>query len=215
MKLPFLHNADELKALVREIGCLPLFRSRVAGFSVEDLTPDEYWFKEDTVGPWEWRQQIAGEQEIAYAKLFNGKYGFVSMDIYPHLCNFRRDGYDFDARVDDGLVRDSERRLYELIAGGLRMSADLRKAFSGKGFESALTALQMRTYVTCAGFEQRRTRNGVPYGWEIACYATSEALFGEHCTSAYEIEPSESYELLLERLSRCMDRADAAALIAV
>ena len=215
MNLPQLRSADELRALVNEIGMLPLFRSRVAGFSVEELTPDEFWFKEDTVGPWEWRQTLAGEREIAYAKLFNGKYGFVCMDAYPHLANFRRDGYDFDARVDDGLVRDQERRLYELIAGGMRLSHELRKAFSGKGFESALTGLQMRAYVTCSGFERRRNKKGEPYGWEIARYETCEAVFGDACTAAYESEPQESYEILIKKLMPYMDRADAEALLAV
>jgi len=215
MKLPSLTSAAELRSLVEEIGILPLFRSKIPGFSVEELTPDAYWFKEDTVGPWEWRQQIAGDGNIAYAKLFNGKYGFVSMAVYPHLANFRRDGYDFDARVDDGLVRDSERRLYELISTGRSLSSDLRKAFREKGFESALSSLQMRTYVTCAGFEQRLTRNGKPYGWEVARYVPSEALFGDACCAAYDLDPQKSYEILIDRLLPYMDRASAAKLLAI
>ncbi|MBQ4088453.1 MAG: hypothetical protein IJC56_01045 [Clostridia bacterium] len=215
MKLPYLTSAGELRALVNEVGMLPLFRSKAPGFSVEELTPEEYWFKEDTIGPWEWRQTLAGEREIAYAKLFNGKYGFVSMDIYPHLANYRRDGYDFDARVDDGLVRDSEKRLYELIDGGLHLSSALRKAFAGKGFESAVAALQMRTYVTCSGFEQRVTRNGKPYGWEVSRYEVSEAVFGDACSRAYELDPQESYEILINRLMRYMDRASAEKLISI
>lgn len=215
MKLPYLTSADELRDLVNEVGMLPLFRSKVAGFSVEELTPEEYWFKEDTVGPWQWRQTLAEEGEIAYAKLFNGKYGFVSMDVYPHLANFRRDGYDFDARVDDGLVRDSERRLYELIAGGLKLSTDLRKTFSGNSFESALAALQMRTYVTCCGFRQRVTRNGKPYGWEVAMYDVSENVFGDKCSAAYDCDPYESLELLINRLMPYMDRISAEKLLAI
>jgi len=215
MRLPKLRSADELRVLVNEVGMLPLFRSCVPGFSVEELTPDEYWFKEDTVGPWQWRQTLAADRSVAYAKLFNGKYGFVSLDIYPHLANFRRDGYDFDARVEDGLVRDAERRLYALIDGGLRLSSALRKEFTGKGFESALSGLQMRTYVTCSGFEQRVTRNGKPYGWEVSRYEVSEAVFGEICTAAYDLEPQESYEFLINRLMSYMDRASAEKLLSV
>ena len=215
MRLPYLTSANELRALVEEVGMLPLFRSCVPGFSVEELTPEEYWFKEDTVGPWQWRQTLAAERNIAYAKLFNGKYGFVSMDVYPHLANFRRDGYDFDARVEDGLVRDAERRLYELIESGLHLSSALRKAFSGKGFESALTALQMRTYVTCSGFEQRLTRNVKPYGWEVSRYETSEAVFGDTCSAAYETDPQDSKEILINRLLPYMDRASAEKLLAI
>ena len=208
-----LRSADDLRKLVEKVGMLPLFRSCVPGFSVEELTPDEYWFKEDTIGPWQWRQMLAADRSFAYARLFNGKYGFVSMDAYPHLANFRRDGYDFDARVDDGLVRASERQLYDFIAGGMRLSSALRKAFSGKGFESALTALQMGTYITCSGFEQRLTKAGKPYGWEVARYEISEAVFGNVCSAAYEFDPLESYEILIERLLPYMNRASAEKLL--
>ncbi len=206
MKLPFLRSADELRTLVNEIGCIPLFRSCIPGFSVEELTPDEYWFKEDTVGPWEWRTEIAASREIAYAKLFKNKYAFVSMEIYPHLANYRRNGYDFDARVDDGLVKDSERRLYELISSGKQLSVELRKAFAGKGFESAVTALQMSTYITCSGFDRRLNKRGETYGWEIARYDVSENIFGDNCTCAYDYDPIESYEMIIKRLSSILDR---------
>jgi len=213
VKLPYLRSADELTALVNEIGFMPLFRSCIPGFSVEELTPDEYWFKEDTVGPWEWRAVLAAGHEVAYARLFNGKYGFVSMEMYPHLANYRRDGYDFDARVDDGLVRDSDRRLYALIEGGLHLSGDLRKVF-GKGFESAVTSLQMGTYVTCAGFERRLNKRGEPYGWEIASYDISENIFGDRCTSAYDIDPEDSFAIIRKKLSAWMTDADAVRLMA-
>ena len=213
MKLPYLRSADELIALVNEIGLIPLFRSRVKGFSVEELTPEEYWFKEDTVGPWEWRAVIASGHEIAYAKLFNGKYGFVSMDVYPHLANYRRSGYDFDARVDDGLVRDADRKLYSLIQSEIQLSTDLRKAFGAKGFESAITSLQMGTYVTCAGFDRRINKRGEPYGWEIARYDVSENVFGDACTSAYEFEPEESLEFVLRKLEPIIEREEARKLI--
>jgi len=213
MKLPLLRSCGDLCGLVEQTGFLPLFRSCVPGFSVEELTPDEYWFKEGVEGPWEWRTMVAACHDIAYAKLFNGKYGFVSMEVYPHLANYRRDGYDFDARVDDGLVRDSDRRLYELIAGGIQLSSDLRKAFSGKGFESALTSLQMGTYVTCAGFDRRLNKRGEPYGWEISRYDISENVFGGYCTSAYDDEPKDSLEKIIDRLCRFMDRESACRLI--
>lgn len=202
MKLPQLRSAEDLRALVNEVGMIPLFRGPVPGFSVEEFTAEGYWFSDEVEGPWNWRMELAASREIAYAKLFRGKYGFVSPEMYPHLANYRREGYDFDARVDEGLVRDGERRLYALIEGGMHLSMDLRRAFTGKGFESVLTALQMRTYVTCSGFERRRNRKGEPYGWEIARYEITEAVFGERCTAEYAAEPEESLEVIRKKLSR-------------
>lgn len=213
MRLPYVRSAEELRNVVNEVGCLPLFKSAVPGFSVEDITPEGYWFSDEVEGPWNWRIELAASHDIAYAKLFGGKYGFVSMKMYPHLANYRREGYDFDARVDDGLVRDTERRLYALIEGGMQLSMELRRAFAGKGFESALAALQMRTYVTCAGFERRRNRQGIPYGWEIARYEVAENRFGGICAAQYDVEPEESLNAMIEMLSGYLSPKDARVLL--
>lgn len=214
MTLPLLRSAADLRALVDEIGLIPLFKSRVEGFSVEDLTPGEFWFKEGVAGPWEWREELANSGEYAYAKVFEGKAGLISLDIYPQFANFRREGYDFDARVDEGLVPDRERRLYALIESGVSMSHDLRRAYGDKGFDSAVTRLQMRAYVTVAGFDRRRDRHGVPYGWSISSYRTPEAWFGELVTRAYDEDPMDSREALIKRLSMAIPREDAERLIA-
>lgn len=212
MKLPQLRSAGDLRALVNEVGMIPLFRGPVPGFSVEEFTAEGYWFSDEVEGPWNWRMELAASRDMAYARLFRGKYGFVSPEMYPHLANYRRDGYDFDARVDEGLVRDGERRLYALIEGGMCLSMQLRQAF-GRGFESALTGLQMRTYVTCSGFERRRNRRGEPYGWEIARYETSEAVFGERCAAEYDTEPEKSLEIIRNRLSRFIPAEGVDALL--
>lgn len=216
MKLKKITTARELTELVQEIGFIPLFKGEIEGFSVEEITPGGVWFEGSEGDPWSWREQLAGEGIVAYAKLFRGRAGFVSMEMYPHLANFRRDGYDFDARVDDGLVRDTERRLYNLIEGGVSLASDLRKQFAGKGFESALTALQMRTYITITGFDYKRNKQGLPYGWSICQYNTSERAFGEEiCTGAYDFDPDESFAILEKRLHEIISGADARKLFKI
>lgn len=37
------------------------------------------------------------------------------MDWFPHFANYRRGGYDFDARYEDGLARYEDKRIYDLI----------------------------------------------------------------------------------------------------
>ena len=50
-----------------------------------------------------WKGEIAQERNIAYGKLFHNKAGCVSKKWYKYLANYRRDGYDFDARYEYGL----------------------------------------------------------------------------------------------------------------
>ena len=53
--------------------------------------------------PLKWKIRRSGK--CLYGKLFNKKAGFVSREWIPDFANFRRDGYDFDARWDDGFCR--------------------------------------------------------------------------------------------------------------
>lgn len=58
MRFPMLHDTEELASLVQEIGFLPFFRNEIAGFSVEDCTPSEYWFAGGVDSPWEWKGKL-------------------------------------------------------------------------------------------------------------------------------------------------------------
>ena len=63
--------------------------------------------------PLKWKIRRSGK--CLYGKLFNKKAGFVSREWIPDFANFRRDGYDFDARWDDGLASYKDKELYEAI----------------------------------------------------------------------------------------------------
>lgn len=207
MSNSMIHNADELESLAQHMGLLPFFACGIPGFSVEDFTPGRFWFKKGVVGPWEWRMDVARRGMVAYGKLFHNKAGLVSREWYPDLANYRREGYDFDARYEDGLVGYREKRIMDvLLRDGPTLSKDLKKAagFGGegmKGFDAAITRLQMQTYVTVHSFEYSRDRHGEPYGWGVARYAATEDVLGEDVTrSAYSRSPEESRARLMARL---------------
>ena len=159
MSKPMIHNADELEALAQRMGLLPFFSCGIPGFSIEDFTPSRFWFAEGVDGPWEWRMDVARRGVVAYGKLFHNKAGLVSREWYPDLANYRRDGYDFDARYEDGLAGYKEKCIMDvLLRDGPTLSKDLKKAagFGGGGmkdFDTAITRLQMQTYVTVHSFE--------------------------------------------------------------
>lgn len=206
---------DALENAANKYGLLPFFYCGVPGFSVEELTPPQYWFAGDADGPWEWRMEVARRGGVAYGKLFAGKAGFCSREYYPDLANYRRDGYDFDARWEDGLANYRDKQIIDaLVKNGPLLTRELRRA-SGvdKGFETCLTRLQMQTYITVCGFEYLRDKHGCPYGWGLARYDLSERVFGEELPrAAYSRPPAESKAHLLTRLRELCHTADEKAL---
>lgn len=210
-----LTDANSLERAADRYGLLPFFYCGVPGFSVEELTPSRYWFAGDVDGPWEWRMEVARRGSVAYGKLFAGKAGFCSREYYPDLANYRRDGYDFDARWEDGLANYRDKQIMDALAqNGPLLTRELRRA-SGveKGFETCLTRLQMQTYITVCGFEYPRDKHGQPYGWGLARYAITESFLGEELPrTAYSRPPSESRARLLARLRELCPTADEKAL---
>ncbi len=202
MKLPAVTSAARLEKLVDEIGFLPFFRCGIAGFSLEECTPARLWFVDGVDGPWEWREQCAAAANIVYAKLLHGRACFVSRDWYARLANWRRDGYDFDARWEDGLATHRCKQIIDtLSSSGPLLSNELRAAVDfSKGFDTALTTLQMQTYIVPKCFEYKRDRNGVCYGWGVARWALSEQVYGELPRSGYDTEPRQSLLLIIDHV---------------
>ena len=209
MRFYELKSAEDIIRLVREIGFLPFFANDIEGFSVEEHCPRELWFSDEADGPWEWKGPIARSRKCAYGKFFRGKAGFVSLEMFPELANYRRAGYDFDARYDDGLAAKKDKDVYDAIAKSgaviskvLKAELDYRKG-GNKGFETIITRLQTQTYVNIADFVYMRDKRGQTYGWGVAEYSTPEEMFGyETVTAAYNKDPSVSKELLLRHLGK-------------
>jgi hypothetical protein len=206
-----IHNIDELEQRVEEIGFLPLFVGDVSGFSVEEHTvPENWWTGNPEIDPWEWRAHAARRGRVAYGKFFGGRAGFISREWLPTFANYRRDGYDFDARWDDELASRRQKKIMDLFMGENADSELLsnqvkEQAGFGKGgdknFEGTLTSLEMETYLVCRDFQQRKNKRGESYGWAIAVLATPEHIFGrELVTAAYSEEPKDSLRKIVDRV---------------
>lgn len=212
-----VRSADELEELVHEWGFLPFFRSRVPGFSVEEHTPRELWFSDEEDGPWEWKGLIAARRGCIYGKLFEKKAGFVSREWLPDLLNYRRDGYDLDARYDEGLAPHKDLLLWEALRERGALLTPEWKRLTGyvkggnTGFDTAVTRLQMQTYVTVERFDYMTDKHGRAYGWGVARFTTPEALFGEDAVAqAYARPPAQSRERISAHLRRLLPHADDA-----
>ncbi len=214
MNLPEIRSAEELQALVQQLGFLPFFKHEIPGFSVEECCPKELWFAEDVDGPWEWKGPVARSGQCVYGKFFRGKAGFISMEWFPDFANYRRDGYDFDARFEDELASYKDKGIYDTVeAHGRLLSKQLKELCNyrkggNKGFDTVITRLQMQTYITVADFVYMKDRYGQPYGWGVAEYTTPEHLFGyDAVTAAYHRDPEESRERVLAHLIRLLPEA--------
>ncbi len=206
---------QDMVNMVQQWGFVPLFRNEIEGFSIEELTPKEFWFSQERDGPWEWKGPTIRESGCAYGKFFGGKAVFISKDWFLDFANFRRDGYDFDARYNDGLAAYRDKTVYDILEErGELLSKELKNLWSyggekRKGFDSIMTRLQMLGYITTTDFEYMRDKNGKVYGWGVARYATPEYHFGKSfCDAVYKREPYQSRERILEHLYSLFPHAD-------
>ncbi len=217
---------QELINWINEVGFLPLFANGIEGFSAEEhVSPDYWWTGVREEDPWEWREIIASSHQVAYGKFFDQKAGFISLAWLPYFVNFRRDGYDFDSRWEDGLANRREKKIMDLLTGRDEdgdvifqtdqiLSTELKKkAGFGKGgeknFPGIVTGLQMQTYLVITDFHRRVNKRGDEYGMPVSVLLPPEAIWGyETVTSAYTESPADSWDRIAKRILEQFPGAD-------
>lgn len=86
-----VNSPEAMIATIRRYGVLPLFRSSISGWSVEEMTAPGCWFDtEGVLGPWDWKVDAVQQGDIAYGRFIDGKAAFATVDWYRHLMNWRR-----------------------------------------------------------------------------------------------------------------------------
>lgn len=230
-----LFSPKDIELQIAEWGMLPFFKGIVDGFSLEELISPDYWFPDGGIeGVWEWKNEIILDGNCAYGKFYRGKACFVSMDIFPDLLNYRRSRFvpsqdeqhllDVVEQHESLLSRDLKRlcgynaprrqpvdRLQRMLSGRSRHQhtlslSDESSPCHRKGFETAITRLQMGCRLLTCDFEYAYTRDGRRYGWSVARYCTPEAYFGAEQLQVPR-SPNESYEFLSEYLSQRLPQA--------
>ena len=202
-----LARYGDLCTLIEKIGFIPLFSCVIPGFSVEELTVANPWWSDDIEhDPWQWRQRVATEGNIAYGKFFNNKAGFISRSWYPLFVAYRRNGLDFAERKAAGMSSRPCSVIMDILESGEQFFTYELKGIGGfgrngmGGFEGALTKLQMETYVTMRGFEPRHNRNGEEYGWAVGICSCSERLFSKEIAMSGAYGQTEAKEKLRDHL---------------
>lgn len=210
----YISNMEDLESSVTKLGFLPFFENSIPGFSIEEHVDPGIWFSYEP-GPWEWKGPVINDLGCAYGKFFEKKAAYISPEWFPDFANYRRDGYDFDARYEDGLVYAGDKRLYDLIDANAPILSKHLKALGNyrkggnKGFDTIINRLQAQGYVIISDFVYMIDKNGEQYGWGVAQYSTPEHFMGDSFRSeVYQRTPEESYERIFEHLREILPGTD-------
>jgi len=224
-----IYNPEALETLVMEMGFLPFFQNEIPGFSVGEYTPRNLWFSDHGDGPWEWKGPVIRNGNCAYGKLFNKKAGFVSMDWFPDLLNYRRSLYKLGSNSGDKpeqgrLIYETIKKHESLLSHDIKLllgyNKPRKKLFdpigetiiqtekAKQGFDSIMTRLQMGTWIVVADFEYKYNKQLERYGWGIARYTTPEELYsGDKPLTCEGRSPEESKNKIVDHLSRLLPEA--------
>ena len=217
MVLKQVHDCSEMMEAIERIGLLPLLDSGVPGFSADELVVPECRYVMTDEGwdwpLWDWKGPLVTEGGFAYGKFFNGKAGFVTMEWWPDLCNYRR------AKLPEPDEESIEGVILEVLrVNGSVITRDLRSACGFDGskmrskFDGYVTRLQMACRVVTEDFVYPHDKQGNRYGWGWALLNTPEHLFGREACSC-DRTPEESRNRILSHLRSLLPNASERQII--
>ena len=217
-----INSMKDLMDIINELGFVPFFENEIEGFSIEEHIGDGCWYYDGDDGfwpAWEWKGPVIRTMKCAYGKFLRNKAMYISSKWFPDFANYRRDGYDFDARYDDGLASFHDKELFELLDEHAPIMSKELKQIGGyakngrKGFDTMITRLQKQCYVVISDFRYATDRNGNRYGWGVAEYSTPEIFFGKRFSNAaYKRTPEESYDRILKQFRKILPNAEQRAI---
>jgi len=122
--------------------------------------------------------------DIAYAKMFFRKSGYITADWYPYFYAVRRGGRSFDDTYYSGTISNEARKIYTILRDNgptplhtLKSATGMNKKEMKTRFERALTDLQMGLFITMCARQQKISKEGVAYGWFSTVFTLAEDFF--------------------------------------
>lgn len=173
-------------------------------------TPVRWHTGDPETDPWEWRMRVLDERDdIAYAKLFFNKSGYITKEWYPYFLAVRRGGRSLLDEYEAGNISYFAKRIYDIIAENEVIPLHAIKQIGGfskedsSRFDKALVELQMKMFVTMCGRQQKISKRGEEYGWSSTVFCTVEKFFGEEVMKqADEIDEQEAIDKITEQIYR-------------
>ena len=158
--------------------------------------------------PWEWRMRVLEERnDIAYAKCFFNKSGYITKEWAPYFIAARRGNMSLEKEYEDGAISNHAKRIYSatqdygtLPLHAMKQLAGFEKDEKSK-FDSALVELQMKMYLTMCGRQRKISAKGDEYGWSSTVFCTTESFWGaEVFEKAAKLNQDDAIAEIIERV---------------
>lgn len=173
-------------------------------------TPVRWHTGDPETDPWEWRMRVLDERnDIAYAKLFFKKSGYITKAWYPCFLKIRRGNASFAEKYAEGTASHYAKRIYEVLVENEALPLHTLKQLAGFSsedkakFDRGLVELQTGMFITMCGRQQKRSKRGEEYGWSSTMFCTTERFFGEEMfEKADTISEQDAVDRITEQIYR-------------
>lgn len=169
-------------------------------------TPVSWHTGDPETDPWEWRMRVLEEDtDIAYAKVFFKKSGYITKIWASYFIAVRRSSFEED--YADGVISNQAKRIYEIVRENGALPSHVIKQLAGFGkaeksaFDRALVELQMKMYLTMCGRQHKVSQKGEIYGWSSTMLCTTEDFWGsEVFDQAAALSKEEAISAITEQI---------------
>ena len=162
---------------IMELGLVPFFENPIPGYSIEEMTPPQFWFDGDgpALGPWDWKIFAVQSGDIAYGKfLWGGKAAFATVPWYGHLLNWRRSRPKYQPTAPQRQILDYLEQYGSIGIREVRGLLGVKKSEA----DALITRLQMQCRVVTGDIMRVYRGEDLHYaGWQRSSFCTPETLF--------------------------------------
>lgn len=201
-----INNYSDFKSKLYEVGFTTGGTNDEGIFSISSFYNDNIkWHTDDMdTDPWEFRMSVLEyKEDIAYAKLFFNKSGYITKEWYPYFLRIRRQN-SLQEEYEDGNVSAIAKKIFEVVEANkeaplhiIKQECGVTKADKSK-FDRAITELQMKMYITMCGRARKISLDGKPYGWSSTMFCVPENYFD---SSVFEKANSLKYETAFNKIN--------------
>ncbi|RDI45677.1 AlkZ-related protein [Falsibacillus pallidus] len=215
MKQYRVHTYEEAKAVIDELGILPLAHVIPDYPSLDGITKKENWYTGSEEDPWGWRARFSTEGAAAYGKFLKKKSFLISTELLPAIRALLGSESSLEERYENGLVSREAMNLFEHISQNegidtreLRKISGMKDKDFKKDFDRGLLELQGTMDILVSGTVGKINAEGEKSGWSSAVYETMHHWMNKHDLIHNPIDKQDAKEIIREHFSKfCSEQA--------
>ncbi|WP_433750777.1 AlkZ-related protein [Falsibacillus pallidus] len=215
MKQYHVHTYEEAKAVIDEIGILPLAHVIPDYPSLDGITRKDSWYTGSVEDPWGWRARFFAEGAAAYGKFLKKKSFLVSTKLLPAIRTVLGSKIPLEERYENGLVSREAMNLFKHISENegidtreLRKISGMKDKDYKKDFDRGLLELQGSMDILVSGTVGKINADGEKSGWSSAAYETMDHWMNKHDLIHNPIDKQDAKEIIRDHFSKiCSEQA--------